>query len=361
MKSKIAIRNHLITGLLVSTLGFSCGQEKKSAIDATSITSSTPTDSHGKIAHIQLKFSSRSAPKVPLSLLASLDIGGGIMLSDARLNIGKIKIEPEMGEDEDEKNDDDELKALEAENEADMKDEEAAWEAELDAIHKKFQIQKDAATTEVEKAAIKANKKAEIAVLELKIAAAKKVFEDKLDALEAEKDDDMEWKESYVYDLIQNTVAPSIPGVDVLDGTYHRIEFELKPNRSLAGTDPLLNNSVYIAGTVVVGTSKVPFTYALDLCEELELTGVKGTHIQPEVVNSLMITFKPAAWFAGIDLSTAVRDASGSILINKANNIGLYLAIKKQIRSSANFGTDDDNDGELEDSECDEDDNSADD
>ena len=351
MKSKIAIRNQLFTGLLASTIGFSCAQEK-AAVDAAA-KSSTPANSQGKTADIQLKFASSTAPKVALGLVAGLDIGSGVMLSDARVNIGKIKIKPEKLEDEDEKNDKDKLKSLEKENEAEMKDEEAGWEAELNAIEKKFEAQKDAAKTDAEKATIKANEKSQKAAVELKIAAAKKVIEDKLDALEAEKDGDMKWKESYVYDLIQNTVSPKIPTIGLFDGNYRRIEFELKPNRSLASTDPLLNSSVYIAGTVLVGTTKVPFTYALDLTENFKLTGAQGANMEPEVVNSLVIAFKPSAWFTGIDFSTAVKDGSGTILIDKANNLGLYSTIKKQIKSSAKFGKDDNDDGELEDSESD--------
>ncbi|MBC7531647.1 MAG: hypothetical protein H7318_08725 [Oligoflexus sp.] len=75
--------------------------------------------------------------------------------------------------------------------------------------------------------------------------------------------------------------------------------------------------------------------------------------MQPEVVNSLVIAFKPAAWFTGIDFSKAVKDFSGTIVIDKANNPGLYSDMKKQIKSSAKFGKDDNDDGELEDGESD--------
>lgn len=336
--------------IFLTTALYACGENLAKEDLEKATNASKPGDSQGLTSEVTIQFATM-AKATALNLVQSLDLGNGIVLTDARVNIGKIKIKPEEQEDEEESQLEEEFEALEVSKEQELESQEALWEEELDKIEADYEAQIKNAKTSEEKKSLEAAQKAAEDAVEAKIAAAKKVVEDELEALEAEKDGDLKWKGSFVYDIIQNAVSPAIPTVSMFDGTYRRIEFELKPNRTLDSSNSLLNRTVVMAGSVTLSGAAVPFTFSLRTTEDFKLAGAEGATMQPSVANSLVIGFNPAAWFTGIDFSTAVKDANGVIVIDDVTNITQYGLIKKNIKSSAKFGKDDDGDGELEDGE----------
>lgn len=343
MTQKTVLSLSLVLGLLA------CAQPEDESTTSSASSGSKPVDSQGLPADVQLQFSSTAVGTT--ALMAALDLGNGVSLTEARINIAKIKIKPEEEEDEAEVEQESEFKAMREAREEDIKEQKASLEAQMEDIKKSYEEQIENATTEAAKDSLEAAKDNEIVALEEALAAQHKAIEDEIDAYEEQHDADLKWKGSFVFDLLTNTVSPEIPSVTVLDGTYRRIEFEVKPNRVLDAADPLLNHSVYIAGTVSLNGNSVPFTYALRLSEEFKIRGPQGATVQPDVANSLVISFNPSLWFTGVDFSGATQDAAGTIVIDENSNTKLLDSVKERIKDSAEFGKDEDGDGELEDEE----------
>lgn len=342
MTPKTVLSMSLVLGLL------SCAQPTEdSTVNASS--GSKPGDSQGLPADVQIQFNSTAAGTTALA--ATLDLGHGLILTEARINIAKIKIKPEEDEDESEVEQESEFKAMREERKETIKDQEADLEAQMEAIKKSYEEQIENANSEAAKDSLEAARDNEIKALEKTLAAQHKAIEDEIDAYEEQHDADLKWKGSFVFDLMTNTVSPEIPSVTVLDGTYRRLEFEVKPNRVLEAADPLLNHSVYVAGTVTLNGTAVPFTYALRLSEEFKIRAPQGATVQPEAMNAVVIAFNPSLWFHAADFSSATQDATGTIVIDENNNTGLLDSVKEKIKESAKFGKDEDGDGEVEDEE----------
>lgn len=308
-----------------------------------------PADSTGTSGAVSLSLATlgSSASALMLQGATSLDVGGGIVLTDARLSIASIKIKANKVEDEDEVSGE---KTIESEKDAleeAMKADKEALEQQKEDIKATYEPQFEAATTDEAKDLLEDQMEAEVGAVELQMAALEGGIDDQIAALEASLDGNLKWKGPYVYDLVNKAVSPEIPAVDLVDGSYRRIEFKIKPNRTLEGTDPLLNNSVYVAGTVDIAGTPTPFTVSLRIDEEFKLMGTNAFKVDPAVANSLTVAFDPTVWFAGVDLSTGVADASGTIVIDNVSNEGLFASIRKNLKASTKFGEDEDGDGEL--------------
>lgn len=347
MKSTRTITQKTVLSLSLAFGLLACAKTADESTDA--LAGSKPADSQGKAADIQLQFHSLGGATTALT--ASLDLGNGVTIAEALVNIAKIKIKPEEEEDESELELESEFKSMREAREADLEEQKHSLEEQMEAIKKSYEEQIENAATEAEKDSLEAAREKEIIALEVSLASQLKVIEDEMDAYEEQHDADLKWKGAYVFDLVSNTVTPEIPSVSVLDGTYRRLEFQIKPNRVVASTDPLFNHSVYVAGSVTMNGTAVPFTYALRLSEEFKIRGPKGAAVQPDVANALVVSFNPSTWFAGIDFSAATRNASGTIVIDENNNTSLLDSIKEKIKDSTEFGKDEDGDGELEEDE----------
>jgi hypothetical protein len=319
---------------------------------AGSTSAVTPADSTGAMGSVTLNFSRLGAASgLALQDEAVLDIGAGIVISDARINIGSIKIKANKDEDESERALkqalEDEKKSREAALEADKE----ALEQEKESIETKYEPLFEAASDE-EEDALKDQMRAEQAVVEEKLATLESTKDQELDALEEERDGNLKWRGPFVYDLVGNSVSPAIPDVQLVDGSYRRIEFKIKPNRTLDGADPMLNSSVYVAGTVLVGSSPTPFAVSLRIDEEFKLMGAGALKVDPSISNALNVAFDPAVWFAAVDFSTASVDATGTIVVSDASNQELWQVVRDNLKRSTKFGEDEDGDGELKEDEA---------
>lgn len=360
----LRLSNHykslFVVGLIANFL-IACSQNSGEGEDTTTATSTTspsvtsankPTDSKGVASPVDIKFSAPVAASA-LHLTGTLDLGSGIILSDARVSIGAIKIKVDKAEDDDEKALKEELKSKEKELEDSSGSDEAGFETQLDDIKTRYEALIEAAPTKADKEALETQREGEKDALEAQLAVVKKAKEDQLDAIKEAKDESIKWKGPYVYDLIGDVMTPALAETTVMDGTYKRIEFELKPNRSLEATDGLLNNSIYMVGTVDLAGVATPFKLAFPFSEEFKLMSTAGAVMSPGAANSLVIAFQPKNWFVGVDFSVGVKDAAGVIVIDDVNNASLLKAVKKNIKSSTKFGKDEDGDGELKADESD--------
>lgn len=352
----------ILTAALVSCESKNAGEEKDDSVKAdtdtdkgsttgTKVTADNPADSTGVLAAVSLGFSRLiHASGLALQTGTTVDAGGGVILSDARISIGSIKIKANKEMDESEKGMkqglEDEKKARETAMEAGKK----ALEQEKEAVEAKYEPQFEG-IEDAEKDALKAHMKAEQAVVEEKIAALESKKEGELDALEQQRDDNLKWPGPYVYSLIDNSVTPAIPEIQLVDGSYKRIEFEIKPNRTLGGTDPLLNNAIYLAGTAMVNGTATPFTASFRVDEEFKLMGTGALKVDPTATNALTVAFNPTAWFSMVDFTAAILDATGTVVVSKDSNPAIWKLIRENIKRSTKFGEDKDGDGELKENE----------
>jgi hypothetical protein len=287
---------------------------------STKVAADQPADSTGAFASLKIDFATAAGAGAALSLTnaaaVTLDLGNGVVVNDARVNIKSIKLKAnkERGADE---------KALKKELEGQKKSAESETEAakkvieeHKKAIEAKYEPLMESAQTGEEKDLLKAQMKVEMADVEQEKAALEQTKEEKAEEFESENDGNLKWRGPFVYDLVQGVVTPELPAMDILDGSYRRIEFKVKPARHLAVTDSMLNKSVYLAGTVLVANVSTPFEIALEIEQEFRLSGLGSVLLDATAENSMAIAFDPKSWLTGVDLSAAVASADGVIHID---------------------------------------------
>lgn len=310
------------------------------------IAADRPGDSTGQSAALSLNFGT-DGTALALQAVTSLDVGGGVTLTDARISIGSIKIKANKETGGDERALKDELKAEKKSREAALEADKKLLEDKKEAVKKKYEPQFESASTEAEKDALKVQMIAEVALVEKDLATLEATKEEEMAALEAQRDGNVKWKGPYVYDLIAGGITPALPEVSLVDGSYRRIEFKVKPNRTLEGTDPLLNNSIYLEGTVNLAGTPTPFAASFRVDEEFKLMGAGAFKVDPSVANAMTVVFNPASWFTGVDFTGAIVDATGVISVTDVVNPGIWELIRKNVKTSTRFGKDEDNDGKL--------------
>lgn len=131
------------------------------------------------------------------------------------------------------------------------------------------------------------------------------------------------------------------------DGTYRRIEFQLKRDFFAPDTDPLLGNVFAIQGTAVKSGVAVPFEIDWHAALNFRLAGDTGLKVTTGENNVLVIDFNLAQWFDGIDLTKATVDQDGTIYINKSSNRDIMRQLHKNIKMSSGFGKDKNKDGKI--------------
>ena len=182
-----------------------------------------------------------------------------------------------------------------------------------------------------------------------------------------DSDESNSWAGPYLVDLLTNTVTPDISNISIPDGVYkhlelnvHKVSPEEASSLGLDPSNPLYENSIYIEGTYTpTGGSAVSFSMGYDLSERFIIAGPAGMSLSSGA-NSVIIAFRMMSWFDMSDLETnpdsyAFSDlALGDIVLDKdsvGNESQLRDVIKKNIEFSADFGKDQDGDGELSESE----------
>lgn len=177
---------------------------------------------------------------------------------------------------------------------------------------------------------------------------------------EMEQQNEIEFDGPFFINLITNESTPPIPTVDMLPGTYEEIELEIEvadEQNGLSIDAPLPELATYslILEGQYTATSSEPITFKLTaaLDEEIELKAdpAQSLEINADTMNDLIIAFRLRQWFNftndGTFSNAPVVD--GQLILDSENNLqsALLEEILENIKASADFGEDENDDGEL--------------
>jgi hypothetical protein len=169
--------------------------------------------------------------------------------------------------------------------------------------------------------------------------------------------DEPEFEGPFYIDLLSATggiLAQSLGDVSIPAGTYEGIEFDIHKSVETNTPANLVDRSIYMAGNWVDGSSKThPFVIWHDADEEFFLTGPNGIVVEAGTTgHSLVVDFNLDNILQGIDFTRATKEPDGSIIISpKSSNKKLADRIKDNLEAAADFGEDDDGDGDLDEGE----------
>jgi hypothetical protein len=183
--------------------------------------------------------------------------------------------------------------------------------------------------------------------------------EQEIEGADEDSTDESEFKGPYVVDLLAAT-PESLGDVVVPAEGYRRLKMQLhevEPGELPVGAPAELEaNSMILNGSV----NGADFSYLSHDGVEFEIGG--PTAITPDSASDLLVNFRFGDMISKIDLSyitvnteisegnpVATTGSACPLIDNSAND--LYTCFRKGIEASADFGKDEDGDGELEDTE----------
>jgi hypothetical protein len=155
--------------------------------------------------------------------------------------------------------------------------------------------------------------------------------------------EDIEFKGSYVVDLINGTSTPDFGLATLQPGVYEEIEIEL---------GPVLpdNNSVFIAFTYTPDGG-TPVQVELSTKKELEFEiehNKSGYQLDANTLTNILVLLDLDVLFSSVDLSTAEADDDGVIRINDTSNSKLVLQILSRFEDACEAGEDADDDDDID-------------
>jgi len=173
--------------------------------------------------------------------------------------------------------------------------------------------------------------------------------EDSDDDNDGEDDDgeddneEIEFKGSYVVDLIKGTSTPDFGLASLQPGVYEEIEIELGPVLPN-------NNSIFIGFTYTPdGGSPVQVEFSTKKELEFEIEDDKsGYQLDANTLTNILVLFDLDVLFSSVDLSTAEADDDGVIRINDSSNSKLVLQILSRLEDSCEAGEDADDDDDID-------------
>lgn len=173
--------------------------------------------------------------------------------------------------------------------------------------------------------------------------------EDIQDNNDGENDDgeddneEIEFRGSYIVDLIKGTSTPDLGLATLQPGVYEEIEIELGPVL-------LNNNSVFIAFTYTPdGGSPVKVEFSTKKEIEFEIEDNKnGYQLDANTLTNILVLLDLDVLFSSVDLSTAEADGDGVIRINDSSNSKLVLQILSKLDDSCEAGEDSDDDDDID-------------
>jgi hypothetical protein len=153
---------------------------------------------------------------------------------------------------------------------------------------------------------------------------------------------ELEIKGNYVVDLINGTSQPEIPTVSLDPGFYNEVKVELSP--ILEG-----GYSVILKGSHIddQGNERA-VEFILDQFFEIKIENRNGFNLDVEKLNQILLLFELEAWFADIRFDELI-DEDGVIRIKVDVDEDAVNQVKINIGNHCKGGSDDNNDGELDD------------
>lgn len=157
-----------------------------------------------------------------------------------------------------------------------------------------------------------------------------------------DENEEVEYKGSYIVDLLNGTVTPDLGIADLAPGLYEEVEINL---------GPVLDNgnTIFIAFEYpTAGGDTVQVEYSSTEEFELEIKDNSGLQLDGSSIHKVIVEFDLDALFSSIDLSQAVADADGVIRINENSNSEIADMVKGNTEDSAGTGEDKDGDDEID-------------
>ena len=171
------------------------------------------------------------------------------------------------------------------------------------------------------------------------------------DSAALDDDADVEFEGPYAVDLLDAAapLAQALGDVEVPAGVYDGIRFVMHKSSELAATEPLFDRSIYIAGTFTPGGgTATPFVMWHDTGENFDLSGTNGFQVtEGQTGNDLIVDFKLQSLFTGINLSTCTTPLDINPGTAETNCRAIADTLKDNIKAAADFGKDDDGDGDV--------------
>ena len=164
--------------------------------------------------------------------------------------------------------------------------------------------------------------------------------------------DEVEFQGPFTLDLLDSAsaTAQTLGDVKIPTGTYDGIEFKMHKADELASTDVLFERSIYIKGTVeLTPGSPQAFLMWHETGEEFFLTGPNGiTVADGQSGNDLIVDFKLLSVLDGIDFGNGCVDLTDiNPQSTDSNCKDIAETLKDNLKAAADFGKDEDGDGEI--------------
>lgn len=193
-----------------------------------------------------------------------------------------------------------------------------------------------------------------IRIKEIEFKVAKTADSDELENSDSDDDsDEIKFRGPYTVDLLSDTPSP-IDTQTIPVANYRRIKFKIHHEGNAPDEAPadLDDHSILLQGTVG-GRS---FSFLADDEEEVEISGPSG--VEPSQAKDLLVVFRFAEMIEKIDMSSVTNGmqisqsnrvpvANACPLIDESAD-DLYTCFKKGIETNADFGRDDNDDGDLD-------------
>lgn len=319
---------------------------------AIQIAEEKPADTSGATASTEVRFGGSGSESFLLegeadgatdSSTTAVPIDENVSLNYAKLNIAKIRFKPKK-----------ELSAEEKGLEEQDNKEEQKLVEELDQLLGDAAVglvkpdsPGNSANAQGQNKTAKETKAERMAKLKEKLAALHAKQKEKAEK-EAASDKNIKLTGPYVYDAIVGKTEGEPLKVDIADGAYRRVDFQLKRNFTLPESELLLGNVFAMKGNVKIDGKSVPFEIEWHVAVNFRLAGDTPFAVKVGEDNVLSISFDLKQWFQGIDLTKASVDADGTIYVNKKSNKDIMRALHRNMKLGAGFGKDANGNGKLD-------------
>jgi hypothetical protein len=158
-------------------------------------------------------------------------------------------------------------------------------------------------------------------------------FDKEFETDDVETEDEIEYKGSYEFDVLNGTTTPAILPIEMAPGLYHELEFDI---------DNVLSsgNSIEVSGTYNDGVSEYDFEFTSAIEEEFEIENVNGVDLNVNETANFVLFLELEALFDGIDFSNVVIDEDNVIRINSSSNSEIASQIENNLEHIMEFEDD---------------------
>ncbi len=156
------------------------------------------------------------------------------------------------------------------------------------------------------------------------------------------ENEEIEFKGSFVVDLINGTSTPDFGIANITPGIYEEIEISL---------DQILpdSNSIFIAFTFTTDAGDlVSVELSTKKKIKLEIEDEAGFQVDQNTITQLLVILNLDALFSSIDLSNAKIDSDGVIRINDTTNENITQGILSNLKDACDAGEDEDHDDDID-------------